>query len=84
MIVVGYEQNSGLDVEPKIITLSEVSFQLTLAELSQIADFIIDATSELREYGFPHGACTIQFRDWCNEWKDGVPDVVLVIEPPKM
>lgn len=80
MIIGGYKKSSGSRYG-RYISLKEVGVSCTITELSEIAKFIEYAYVKTKDYSFPYGACTFQFRDWSKTWKTGDPDIVLVIEP---
>lgn len=62
--------------------LKEATISCSIEELHELVSFLTNAYAELKDYSFPHGACTLQFRDRSKNWKNEDPDFILVIEEP--
>lgn len=79
MKIYGYKKEE-LDLCSSPSELREASVQCSVEELKELMLFLTEAYEELKDYSFPYGCCTLQFRDWSHNWKSGDSDFVVVVE----
>lgn len=81
MKIFGYKKRKRHQLKPT--ELRETTVLCTVGELRELVTFITETCEDLKDHPFPHGICTLQFRDWSRQWKEGDPDFILAVEPDK-
>lgn len=75
MKIYGYKKDNE-----DLIELSEISIMSNISELKNLLNYLQDVIQEHSTVVREAELCHSHLRDWCERWKDGQPDIIIVTE----